>query len=153
MMGENWELLIANRQRIRRLNMPKIRALAEWILRDLEQLELGFHFVGPNEMARVHEQFMSVPGSTDVITFDHGSKAPSKIHGEIFICIEDAIAQAKEFGTIWQSEVARYMIHGFLHLQGFDDINPEDRRKMKKEENRLLGRAAREFNLRQLEKR
>ena len=153
MIPEGWELAIANRQRTRRLDTKKLRELAEWIVAGLQRVELGFHFVGPKEMARVHEEFMNIPGSTDVITFDHGSKPPSEIHGEIFICVEDAMAQAKEFGVSWQSEVARYMIHGVLHLRGFDDIDPADRREMKKVENRLLARAAKEFDLRKLEKK
>jgi probable rRNA maturation factor len=153
MIPEMRELGIANRQRKKRLNIRKLRQLAEWIVQDMEQVELGFHFVGPREMALVHERYLSVPGSTDVITFDHGSKPPGQIHGEVFICIEDAIAQAREFGTTWEKEVARYMIHGVLHLQGFDDIDAEDRRAMKKVENRLLARAAKEFDLRQLEKK
>jgi probable rRNA maturation factor len=147
------EILIANRQRARRLNTAKLRELARWITAGLDQVELGFHFVGPKEMARVHEEFMDVPGSTDVITFDHGSEPPGRIHGEIFICVEDAIAQAKEFGTTWHSEVARYMIHGVLHLLGFDDIDPADRKEMKRRENAELKRAAKAFDFRALEKR
>jgi probable rRNA maturation factor len=153
MIPAGWELLIANRQRTRRLNTVKIRELAEWIVADLQHVELGFHFVGSKEMARVHEEFMNVPGSTDVITFDHGSQPPARIHGEIFICVEDALAQAKEFKTTWQSEVARYMIHGVLHLKGFDDINPADRKAMKKAENRIMARASKKFDLRKLEKK
>jgi probable rRNA maturation factor len=152
MIPADWELLIANRQRTRRLNTAMIRELAEWIVAGLEHVELGFHFVGAKEIARVHEEFMDIPGSTDVITFDHGSEPPTRIHGEIFICVEDAIAQAKEFKTTWQSEVARYMIHGVLHLKGFDDFYPEDRKVMKRAENRLLAQAAKQFDFRELEK-
>src|SRR4051812_47069914 len=112
MIPADWELLIANRQRTRRLNRSKIRELAEWLIGGVEHVEIGFHFVGPKEMARVHQEFMNIPGSTDVITFDHGSEPPWRIHGEIFICVDDAIKQAREFGTTWQGEVARYMIHG-----------------------------------------
>ena len=43
------------------------------------------------------------------------------LHGEIFICVDEAIRQARRFGTIWQSEIVRYLIHGVLHLLGFDD--------------------------------
>ena len=50
--------------------------------------------------------------------------------------------QAREFGTTWQSEVVRYVIHGLLHLRGHDDLKPAERRVMKREENRLLKRVA-----------
>jgi probable rRNA maturation factor len=72
------------------------------------------------------------------------------VHGEIFISIDDAKSQAREFRTSWQSELARYVIHGVLHLRGFDDLRPADRRKMKREENRLLKEIARLFPLSKL---
>jgi probable rRNA maturation factor len=60
------------------------------------------------------------------------------------------MTQARQFRTSWQSELVRYIIHGVLHLRGFDDIRPADRRKMKREENRLLRAAGRLFRLRNL---
>jgi rRNA maturation RNase YbeY len=75
---------------------------------------------------------------------------PKHVHGEIFICMDDALAQARQFRTSWPGELTRYVIHGILHLRGFDDIRPADRRKMKREENRLLRNLGRLFHLRNL---
>ncbi len=69
------------------------------------------------------------------------------LHGEIFICIEDAVKQAREFETMWQSELVRYIVHGILHLKGFDDLILAERKKMKREENRLLNHLSRRFTL------
>ncbi len=66
------------------------------------------------------------------------SDVPAMIHGEIFICIPEAERQAKVFETDWFSEVVRYEIHGILHLTGHDDLEPVARKKMKREENRLV---------------
>jgi probable rRNA maturation factor len=149
------ELVINNRQRTRRLDRKLLKQIAEFTLAEsqVETAELGIQFVSAKEMASVHEQFMNVTGSTDVITFDHGSKPPHKLHGEIFISIEDAIAQAREFKTSWQSETARYMAHGILHLLGYDDLEVKARAKMKREENRLVRQLESEFDLRNIEKR
>ena len=149
------ELVINNRQRARRLDRKLLKQIAEFTISEsrVESAELGFHFVSAKQMANVHEQFMNIAGSTDVITFDHGSEPPAKIHGEIFISIEDAFAQAREFKTTWQSETARYMVHGILHLLGYDDLEAKARAKMKREENRLLRKLESNFNLRQIEKR
>jgi probable rRNA maturation factor len=155
MIPGDWEIVIANRQRGRRLNLPLLKELVAWILTEelrVDFAEVGFHFVSAKEMARLHEEFMGIEGSTDVITFDHGSEPPKLVHGEIFISVEDAIAQAKEFGTTWQSELARYVIHGILHLLGYDDLEPDARAKMKRAENALLRKAERNFPLRKLEK-
>lgn len=153
-MARAFEIVVANRQRTKRLDPQFIEQLADAILSELkvEDAELGLHFVGAKEMARVHEQFMNIAGSTDVITFDHGSKPPAIVHGELFISVEDAIAQAREFKTTWQSEVARYMVHGVLHLLGFDDLEPTARARMKRAENRALKKITAQTNLRRLEK-
>ena len=75
------------------------------------------------------------------------------LHGEIFLCLDDAVAQAGQFDTAWQSELARYLLHGLLHLHGFDDRTPAARRKMKREENRLLRLAKQQFRIHWLARR
>jgi rRNA maturation RNase YbeY len=134
------EIVVANRQRAKPLDRAQLKKLVEWVCAQMkiESAQVGFHFVTPKEMARVHEQFMNIAGSTDVITFDHGSQPPHFIHGEIYISIADAIQQAKDFKTTWRSEVNRYVIHGLLHLLGYDDTMPKARAIMKRHENRLL---------------
>jgi probable rRNA maturation factor len=66
--------------------------------------------------------------------------------------VDEALIQARRFRTSWQSEIVRYLIHGILHLQGFDDQRPADRRKMKREESRLLRRSSLRFDLRKVAK-
>jgi len=148
-------LSFRNRQQTKRINRPLLRRVTLFLLRELgvRQYELCFHLVDAEEMARVNEQFLQHTGSTDVITFDH-SESPQPhspvLRGEAFISISDAVAQAKEFRTTWQSELARYVVHALLHLRGYDDLEPKLRREMKREENRLLKRLEANFALRQL---
>lgn len=122
------------------MSTREIRALTGAVLGDLGvTAELGIHLVSAREMARVNWDFLRHEGSTDVITFDHGS-TPQRLHGELFISVADAVKQAGEFGTAWPEELARYVIHGLLHLHGYDDLEPAKRRVMKREENRLVKR-------------
>ena len=120
----------------------------------LARAELGIHLVGAREMARVNWQYLQHEGSTDVITFDHrepdGPNPELELHGELFICVDDAVAQARGFGTTWQSEVVRYVVHGVLHLRGYDDLKPVLRRRMKRAENRLVRQLESRFSLAQL---
>ena len=145
------ELLIRNRQRTRALNVPLLRRMTRHILENelrFVSYELGFHFVEPAAMARVNEQFLQHQGSTDVITFDHGSDVSARrLHGEAFVCVADAVKQAREFETNWQSEVVRYIIHSLLHLGGYDDLEPAKRRLMKREEERLLRQLTASFKV------
>jgi probable rRNA maturation factor len=149
-------VVIANRQRVKKINTHQLKKMVAAIFVELkiETAELGIHLVGAKEMAKVNWQFLQHEGSTDVITFDHAEKRKPKskkqIHGELFICIEDAISQAKEFQTSWQSETARYIVHGILHLLGYDDLKPNLRREMKREENRLMRLLAKKFALAQI---
>jgi probable rRNA maturation factor len=76
--------------------------------------------------------------------------SPASLHGEIFVCLEQAVSQAREFRTTWQSELVRYCVHGLLHLLGYDDHNALDRRQMKVAENHLVRQLARTFAFQQL---
>ena len=67
--------------------------------------------------------------------------------GEIYISLDDAVSQAHAFRTTWTEELTRYIIHGLLHLAGFDDHAPAARLIMKRAEHRLLRAAALHFPL------
>jgi probable rRNA maturation factor len=67
------------------------------------------------------------------------------LHGEIFICIDEAVSQARRFHNAWQSELVRYVVHGVLHLLGFDDRNSRARRLMKVAEDDLVRKLAQQF--------
>lgn len=134
-------LAVSNRQRVRKINLRSVKEIAAATLADLkiQRAELGIVIVGAKEMASLNESFLGHEGPTDVITFDYSETGnPAKIHGEIFICVSEAERQAKVFRTDCQSEVIRYVIHGILHLAGHDDLQPVARKKMKREENRLV---------------
>lgn len=148
-------LLIRNRQRAKTINTRLLKTLVKTLLEELLELEdfnLVIYLVGATEMAQLNEKFLRHTGSTDVITFDYLDPRSStlSLHGEIFVCVDDALTQSGQFRTSWQSELARYAIHGVLHLLGFDDIRAADRRKMKREENRLLREVTRLFPLSKL---
>lgn len=136
-------VVLSNRQRDRRLCLRSLRRTVLELLGAMGLgAELGIHFVGAREMARVNAGYLGHEGSTDVITFDHGS-TPGRLHGECFISVADAVSQARDFGTTWEAEVVRYVIHAMLHLRGFDDLEPAARRVMKREENRWVRWAVR----------
>lgn len=123
----------------------------------IEQAELGIHFVTAPEMTRLNETFLKHQGSTDVLAFDYADNAAARVkvrtgpatqlHGEIFVCVHEAVLQARRFRTTRQAELVRYIIHGVLHLCGFSDKHPVARRKMKRAENELVRQMVRQFTL------
>jgi probable rRNA maturation factor len=166
-------ITVANRQRVQKINLRLLKKIANALLTELEieKAEIGICLVAAPEMTRLNETFLRHAGSTDVITFDYGFGVPPSggskrgvmpaqnnrlkpghqtLHGEIFVCVDEAVLQARKFGTSWQSEVIRYLVHGVLHLLGFDDSSAGARRKMKQEENRRLREITRRFPLSKL---
>lgn len=105
--------------------------------------QLAVFFVDAPAMAHVNETHLGHDGPTDVITFDYGrppgaARDEAWLCGDLFVCLEVARTQAVEFGTTWPAEVLRYIVHGLLHLRGYDDHAAADRRAMKAQENRLV---------------
>jgi probable rRNA maturation factor len=140
-----------NRQRAVALDRTLLRRLARGLLEELldrRDYQLGVHFIGATEMARLNETFLGHEGSTDVLTFNHQEDPGSgQLYGEIFISADDALMHARRFHVRWPCEVARYLVHGVLHLEGFDDTAPAARRAMKRQENRLLKELSARFDL------
>jgi probable rRNA maturation factor len=79
-------------------------------------------------MAELHKQFSGVSGPTDVLTFHHG---------EIVISAQTAVRQARIFGNSLCSEIQLYLLHGLLHLAGFDDVEPRQRKQMMRLQEKL----------------
>ena len=150
------ELQVRNRKRDRTLNAKFVRELTRALLEEelgLANYALGISFISASRMAEINREYLQHEGSTDVITFDYregygaGSES-SELAGEIYISMSDARRQAREFRTRWEAEVVRYIVHGVLHLRGYDDVTAAKRRVMKREENRLLRRLKRRCDFR-----
>lgn len=97
------------------------------VLEDLDELSIAL--VDDAAIAKIHEDFMSVPGATDVITFDHG---------EIVISLDTAARYADEFHSNFDHEVARYAVHGLLHLSGHEDHDSVERDAMHEIQEHIL---------------
>ena len=144
-------ILVRNRQRARKLDVRCLRRIVDGFLETFapkKQCELGIHFVDRSAIQKLNETWLRHEGPTDVITFDYNDpRQPEVLSGDMLICVSEAVRQAKEFGTSWQSEVIRYVVHGLLHLSGFDDRSARERRRMKKQEDRIMEALVKEFDL------
>lgn len=132
---------VHNRQRavpvqlawLRRLARVALEICAEssadgrFALRRLEEIEVAI--VSDRVIARVHERFMNIPGATDVITFEHG---------EIVMSAQTAAAHAREYGHGVDLELALYIVHGLLHLNGYEDTVRSDAARMRRTQERIL---------------
>jgi len=98
--------------------------------------ELSVVFVSEEEISRIHADFMGDPNPTDVITFPGDREL--KQAGEIIVCPAIALSYASEHGTDFSEELTLYLIHGYLHLCGFEDKEDADRAKMRRAEAKAL---------------
>ena len=102
--------------------MEKVMELAGSRATELRKLpEIEVSLLDDAGIADVHLRFMDIPGATDVITFEHG---------EIHISVETAKHQAQDFGNAFERELMLYIVHGLLHLAGYDDQTDEERALM-----------------------
>jgi probable rRNA maturation factor len=149
------ELYVRNRQRTRPVNTKLLETIASVLIEKTcpEEFRVGILLVSAREMARLNEAFLKHTGPTDVLAFGYSGDHSRSLHGEVFICVDEAMRQARRFGTTWQKEVVRYLAHGLLHFQGYEDGSAAERERMKSVENALVQDLARQFSLSQLSRR
>jgi probable rRNA maturation factor len=135
------DIFVRNRQRKIRVNVAELQDFATKAVRkslqlrdekntDLRRLDAVFVWlISDRRMASLHRKFMHQTGPTDVLTFRHG---------EIFISVETAKRHARVFGTLLASELRLYIVHGLLHLHGFDDRTRPGAREMERTQERIL---------------
>ncbi|MEP6685612.1 MAG: rRNA maturation RNase YbeY [Verrucomicrobiota bacterium] len=85
--------------------------------------------ISDRRITGLHWRFQNIASPTDVITFQHG---------EIFISAQTAQRQAAEFGTSTRREIELYLLHGLLHLHGFDDKTVAMKRRMNLVQSKIL---------------
>lgn len=93
----------------------------------LEEIEVSL--VSDRAITAVHRQFLGDATATDVITFQHG---------ELIVSAETAAANARRFEISLFRELTLYIVHGLLHLAGYDDLTPRAARQISQLQQRLL---------------
>jgi probable rRNA maturation factor len=138
------KIRVQNAQRKIRVNVADLEAFAERALlhcfragrtmpvTTAKVREIFVWLISDRRMAELHRRFLNQSGPTDVITFQHG---------EIFISLPTARRNARRFGNPLRGELELYIVHGLLHLCGFDDSNKRVARKMRAAEERVLAAA------------
>jgi probable rRNA maturation factor len=138
---------VSNRQRRRKIDtraLAKIAECAKDLVRDPDS-QLGIVLVDDATIAKLNEQYHATSGPTDVLSFDYGEG-----QGELIISVECAIRQARRFRTGPARELVLYVVHGILHLHGYDDRTPNAKRRMRAAERRLMLRLGRFFEIKGL---
>jgi len=107
--------------------------------------DIIINIVTSEEIHKVNKQFLNHDYSTDIITFNY-SEENNTLETEIFISLEDAYSNSIKYKVSLDNEFLRLVIHGVLHLLGYDDKNEKDKRKMKRMENKLVSKFENSIN-------
>lgn len=98
--------------------------------------ELNFIFVDDKKLLQINVEYLKHNYYTDIITFNYNNG--NVISGDIFISIERVRENSNKFNTSFQNELSRVMVHGVLHLLGFDDSTKEEKAKIREMEEKSL---------------
>lgn len=122
------------------LQLPNEAVTCAWIKQSIqkEQQQLGtlnFILCSDAYLHKINVEYLNHDTFTDVITFPYREDI---IEGDIFISVDRIRENAKTFGVKFEQELHRIMIHGVLHLMGYGDKNPTDKKRMTDKENIYL---------------
>jgi len=108
----------------------------------LQSSELSVLFVNSRRMKLLNTRYRKISKDTDVLSFplmDSGLRHGPVMLGDIVISVPRALEQAEEFGVPFYDELLRLVVHGLLHLIGYDhEINAYQKKKMEKKERELF---------------
>ena len=115
-------------------NNKWLRLVAESEIRKIG--DISIIFCSDNYILDVNQKYLQHDYFTDVITFDYCEG--DRLSGDLFISVDSVRENAVEYGTDFSEELYRVIVHGVLHLIGYDDHNDKDIAMMRKKENYYL---------------
>lgn len=125
------------------VEMPSLKEkeVKEWIKQiaakfDRKVGELAYIFCSDEKILEVNQEYLQHDYYTDIITFDYSEG--KTISGDMFISLDTVRSNSEQFGTNYDEELLRVIIHGVLHLCGMNDKTDEEERKMRELENEAL---------------
>jgi len=136
---------VSDRQTLLRVSPRGLERLVRKALsvEGIEHAEIGVVLVDDRRIAAVHRRWLGLSGPTDVITFDLSAGTAGPPHagvlaGDIVVSTETARRMASSVGWTPRLELAYYIVHGLLHLTGYDDHSAADRRQMRARERAVM---------------
>ncbi|AGA30877.1 rRNA maturation RNase YbeY [Singulisphaera acidiphila] len=135
-----FEITISNTQGHLKIDPETLRGLAGRVLlgEGVNQAEISIALVDDRAIHALNDRHLGHNWPTDVITFPLSEPGELPLVGELVVSAEMATVTARQAGTDPGAELALYLVHGLLHLCGYDDQTPEDRTRIRRREDEIL---------------
>jgi len=131
---------LTNQQKIKRVNLKQLHKYLKKILvfLNIPSENLSILLCDNTLIKKLNKKYFKKPSVTDVIAFPLADDLEPDYLGEVVVSVEEAAHAAKKLGCKWQDELRLYLIHGILHLVGYDDCTKVKRARMEKEQEKIL---------------
>lgn len=110
--------------------------VAEQQTREIGQLT--YVFVTDDQLLYMNEKYLQHDTLTDILTFDYSSNQQSPVVADVFISLERVIDNATTYAQPFVDELHRVMVHGLLHICGYEDKTEEQQQRMRRQEDVAL---------------
>ncbi len=132
---------ITNAQSQLPVDKKRLRLAVRMIMEDesIERAKINVAVVDDPTIAELHQRYLDDPNPTDVLSFAL-ERTPKYLEGEIVVSADTAAASAPNYNWTAADELLLYVIHGALHLVGYDDSTPKKRSIMREKEGEYLTR-------------
>lgn len=136
---------VQNRQRRQNVSVARLGGVARSALSSLgvSRRDLHVAVVDDREIRRLHTRYLGERSATDVLAFNLEGPGPSPLLGEVVISADTAARQAARLGIALALELDLLLVHGVLHLAGYDDHHPVEARRMHERARAILSQARR----------
>ena len=104
----------------------------------INNAEVSFVFCSDNLLSSLKKEYFNKNQYTDVIAFQMNEDSDKNLDGEIYISLDRALENSKTFKEPYEKEIIRLVIHGCLHLIGFNDQSFKEKKNMTKMEDKFL---------------
>lgn len=132
---------ITNRQKIKKIRVKQLTRLISKIgLRlDISHKKISVVLCDNPTIKKINKKFLGHNYATDVITFPLADSYDPCYLGEIIVSVEQAVRMAAQYSQSWEKELLLYVIHGMLHLLGYNDQKCKEKKTMEKKQEEILG--------------
>ena len=137
-------VMVTNRQKEVLFTIQKncVQTIVDFVLtREKQKADfLSVEFLSDASTRRMHKIFFNDSSSTDCMSFpiDLANETPPRHLGDVFICPKTALQHVHDDPSLFFDEITLYLVHGLLHLLNYDDLEFEQRKKMKRQEASIM---------------